>query len=302
MDWKRIGIFLAFAFGIAWAAALVIYLTGGLTASPIIIPAINLSLAGALLAVVYMGAPALAHLLTRLVTAEGWGSLYLHPKFKQGWRFWAAAWVLPGLLTIFGMAVYFLVFPQHFDPSLKPLTRMLASSPAPLPFSPWVLVILQTGMGILISPLVNGLFTFGEEFGWRAYLQPKLMPLGGRKAMLLLGVIWGVWHWPVILMGYEYGFDYWGFPWSGLALFLLFTIASGTLLGWVTLRGGSVWGAVIGHAGMNGIAALAVVMTQGSPSPLLGPLPVGLVGMLGYILWAAWILVSPGELAPEEKA
>jgi predicted membrane chloride channel (bestrophin family) len=45
IDTRRIIIFLAFAFGIAWITGLIIYLTGGLTNSPQIVPGISLALA-----------------------------------------------------------------------------------------------------------------------------------------------------------------------------------------------------------------------------------------------------------------
>ena len=44
VDTRRVGIFLGFAFGIAWATALVIFFTGGLTNSPQSMPGLNLAL------------------------------------------------------------------------------------------------------------------------------------------------------------------------------------------------------------------------------------------------------------------
>ena len=149
---------------------------------------------------------------------------------------------------------------------------------------------------MLISPIANFLATFGEEFGWRGYLLPKLMPLGGRKAMLLIGLIWGVWHWPVIFMGYEYGFKYPGYPWVGPLLFIWITFCFAVFLGWLTLRSKSIWSAVIGHAASNGIAAAAVLATTGQPNTLLGPLPVGIIGSLGFALVAFAIFFSPNGL------
>jgi hypothetical protein len=70
LDTRRIFIFLGFAFGIAWIAGLIIYLTGGLTNSPQIAPGVSLALL--LMAIVYMWAPALGNILTRLITREGW--------------------------------------------------------------------------------------------------------------------------------------------------------------------------------------------------------------------------------------
>ena len=81
IDSRRIIIFLAFAFGIAWITGLVIYLTGGLTNSPQIVPGISLALV--LLATAYMWAPALGNILTRLITREGWKECGPAPAFQK---------------------------------------------------------------------------------------------------------------------------------------------------------------------------------------------------------------------------
>ncbi len=301
LDTRRILIYLAFAFGIAWVASLAVYLTGGLRDSPIVIPQANISLALILIAGPVMWAPALAHLLTRLLTGEGWEDVCLRPRLKQGWPYYAAAWLLPGLLTIAGLVAYFLLFPRHYDPELTTLKRMLAQSGVDLEtVNIWTIVAAQTLQAMLLSPLLNGLATFGEEFGWRGYLQPKLMGLGQRRAVLLMGLIWGVWHWPVILMGHNYGLDYPGAPFLGPLAMIWFTLALGTFLGWVTLKAQSVWPAVIGHAAVNGMANLGVIFVQGEPNPLLGPLPVGLIGGIGFTLAALLILLIPGALRPPQ--
>lgn len=290
LDRKRILIFLALAFGIAWAGALVIYLTGGLEGSPF---------AYLILTVVYMGAPTFAHVLTRVITREGWGDLYLRPRLRREWPYWVVAWFAPGVLTIVGMVVFFVLFPQYYDTNLSVVKQLFETQAAmtgqPVQdINPWMFVISQTVMALLIAPLVNAFVTFGEEFGWRAYLQPKLLPLGGRAMMLAMGVIWGVWHWPVIAMGHNYGLNYPGAPWAGMLMMIWFTLMLGTLLGWLTLRAGSVWPAVIGHAAINGIASLGVLFVAGQPNPLLGPLPVGLIGSVGFAVVMLALFVRPG--------
>ena len=304
VDLKRVLIYLAFAFGIAWLWALLLALNGGLVNSPVIIPFTNYTLAFFVLAFGYMFAPALAHLLTRLVTREGWTNLYLRPKFKQGWPYWLVAWLLPAVLIVIGAAVFYLVMPQFFDPQMKLFSAQMAglAGDTPIPMPMMTLAILQFVQAVLLSPILNGLFTFGEEFGWRAYLLQKLIPLGGRKAVLISGVIWGIWHWPIIAMGHNYGLEYTGAPWTGMFLMVVFCVAAAALLSWTTLRAGSVWPAVIGHAAINGIAAIGMLFLASEPNPLLGPAPTGIIGGIACLLAAGLLFLSPKAFIPREDA
>lgn len=304
LDIRRIVVYLAFSFGIAWAVGLVIYLLGGLQNSPRIVPGTPITLAVVLLATGYMWAPALAHILTRAVTREGWKDTFLVPRLRRSWPYWVAAWVGPSILILLGAALFYALFPGYFDASLSAVRAILREAESisgrPLPLSPWAFVIIQTVQAIVIAPVINGLFTFGEEFGWRAYLQPKLMPLGGRRAFLLMGLIWGVWHWPVIAMGHNYGSEYPGAPWLGMLAMVWFTFLIGTFLGWATLRSGSVWPAVIGHGAINGIAGIGMLFARGRPSPLLGPMPAGVVASVPWVLVAFAILLSRNALKGSE--
>ena len=278
----RVAVYLAFALGIAYAAGGVIYATGGIFDSPTLIPGTPVTVALALIGSAFMFSPAAANVLTRLVTREGFGGLLLRPRIRSTWRYWLAAWLVPLVSITVGAVVYFVLFPANFDPT---------------PGTPFAAQALLT---VLIAPLLLSFLTFGEEFGWRGYLQPKLLLLmSPRQAMLLIGVVWGAWHWPLIAMGYQYGFGYPGFPWLGMAVFLWFTFIAGTLLGWLSYRGGSIWPAVLGHATINGAAGLAAAFVSGSPSALIGPLPIGLVGGLGFAAVALWILARwDGEKIP----
>lgn len=295
LDTRRIAIYLAFSFGIAWTAGLVIYLTGGLYNSPQLVRGTPITLALVLLATGYMWAPALGHLLTRALTREGWNDTFLAPRLRRSWPYWVVAWVGPSILILLGAILFYALFPGHFDPSLSAVQAMLREaegiSGRPVPLSPWAFVVIQTVQAIVIAPVINGLFTFGEEFGWRAYLQPKLMPLGGKKALLLMGLIWGVWHWPVIAMGHNYGLGYRGAPWLGMLAMVWFTLVAGTFLGWAALRAGSVWPAVIGHGAVNGMAQIGMIFAKGTPNLLLGPMPVGVIASLPWALAALWVFL-----------
>jgi len=301
IDSRRIRLFLGIAFGIAWLLALVIALTGGLINSTELVPESGITLALILVVMGYMWAPTLAHVLTRWITKEGWQNVGLYPRFKEALPFWVVAWLAPAALTILGALLYFIIFPSTFDTDFTILNDLMAATENAEEVEPWVMVMIQVGASILSAPLVNSIFTFGEEFGWRGYLLQKLLPMGTRKAMIVLGVIWGVWHWPLVAMGHNYGLDYAGAPWLGMVVTLWFTFSTGVFLSFVTLRGKSVWPAVVGHAAINGIANIGVLFVKGQPNPLLGPLPVGLVGSAVYGALAIWLMFNTKELTGSES-
>ncbi len=296
---KRLIIFLGVAFGLSWLTALIIAFNGGLTNSPQVVEGTGLTLATLLLASVYMWGPAFGHAAARLATREGWQGAMLKPHFKTGWRYYLVAWLLPLLLVVAGAGVYFLFFPGHFDGSLELLRRSAALQNVELGVSQaWQYVAVQIGMALLLAPLLNAFSTFGEEFGWRAYLLPKLQPFGAKKAALYSGLVWGVWHWPIIAMGYNYGFGYPAFPIAGMLAMALMTCALGVVFAWLALRSNSVWPAALGHAMINGLGALAYLMLKAEPVSLLGPSINGLLGVIPLALIAAYIFTRKGWLEP----
>jgi membrane protease YdiL (CAAX protease family) len=290
LDRRRIAIFYLLALAIAGSAAVYIWLNGGL-AGDLPVPAL------VILALWYMPAPALAAVLTRALTREGWQDVWLRPRLRLGWPAWLMAWFAPGLLILAGMLLYYAFFPHQFDAELTRLRELMAQGEAasgqPIPFGPEVLLLLQVVQGFLIAPVVNALPVLGEEFGWRAYLQPKLLVLGWRRAMIVMGILWGVWHWPILALGYNYGLDYPGAPWLGMVAFLWFTFTTGTIFGWLTLRGGSVWPAVIGHGALNGMAQLPMLLTLGEPNTLIGPYVIGLLAGLPMAAVGLWCWFNP---------
>lgn len=295
---RRIVLFLLFAFGFTWLLDLAIYLTGGLS---------NLKPGTTVwfLSILAMLAPAVATVLTRWITREGWEDSLLNVNLKWNWPYWLIAWLGTPVLLLLGAGLYFALFPQYLDSSFSSVSKLLAqagqAAGKPIPLSPAAFLIIQVVQATLLAPIVNSIATFGEEFGWRAYLLYKFMPFGGRKAMLIMGVIWGVWHWPFILMGYEYGFNYPGYPWLGPIIFLWFTFIVGTFLAWLTLKSKSVWPAVIAHAALNGMAPIALLLVNGHPNPLLGPAVVGLAASIPFtilafvLLWRSRVISQVGS-------
>jgi len=298
---RRIVIFLAIAIGVPWTAALVLYLTVGAT---------DLIVAASVANLIFISTPALANVATRLMTREGRQHLWLWPKFRRGWPFYLAAILLPFLAAVVGGTIFYLVFPGSFDPTLGKVREFYTAYSVAADTNPWMAFVLITLQASVNWLLVNGLLSMGEEFGWRAYLLPKLMarftgaePAGGsevnpvpaglyasaaRKASVLIGLIWGVWHWPLYLMGLRLTPD---FPMLYLLVYPVSTICMSVLLCWVTLRSGSVWPASIGHGFINGAAGIPMMPLKGPANMLLGPGPGGAIGMLGYLALALVLLI-----------
>lgn len=149
-----------------------------------------------------MWAPGIAAIVA---TKKSDGSLAaLNIKTLGPKRFYLWAWFLfPILSALTGLVtVFFRV--AEFDPELSLIRQSLAGLPQDAGINPEMIVVLQIGAAIIIAPLFNMLFAFGEELGWRGFLLPKLMPLGKWKAIILSNVIWGFWHAPVIMQGHNY--------------------------------------------------------------------------------------------------
>ena len=234
--------------------------------------------------------PALGVLLTRLITKEGFHNAMLRPNLKGHIRYYVMAWFGPVLLTVLGAVVYFLIYPETFDPSMKTMidTAMSQYEQAGITNITEdqirVQYLTQIAAGAFLAPILNAFATFGEEWGWRGYLLPKMKEKLPMLPMLLVnGVIWGLWHAPLTAIGHNYGMGYWGFPFTGILAMCGFCIVMGTLLSYISLRTGSVWPAVIAHGSINGFAAGAQLFYKGELNPFIGPIPTGIIGGLGFL-------------------
>ncbi len=282
---KRITLFIILTFTATWGLVLIMHFSGveyGSAASTVF-------LMGA------MFLPALCSLLTRVLTREGFKDMLLRPRLKGNVVRYIFAAYFPIALIILGAVLYFIFFFSELDPSCGTLTMALLSTGVPADSLQTMLIVQLAGM-IVISPFVNLLPTLGEELGWRAYLLPKLLALGERKALLVTGAVWGVWHAPMIALGHNYGLDYPGAPWLGILLMILFCMAFGVFEGYLTLKVGSVWPAALAHSAINAFSAAPIYFCFNS-SPLLGPCMTGIISMLPAIA-VALILLKKAKAAP----
>ncbi len=141
---------------------------------------------------------------------------------------------------------------------------------------------------LTVAPIINSIPAFGEEFGWRGYLLPKLLPLGKLKALLLSGIIWGFWHVPFILfLGMHYGEN----RILGSITFIVVVILLGVYIGYLRLTSGSVILASFAHGVFNAQFYGVWQLIFPHINPLLGGM-TGLTGVFVLSLVAFWILMK----------
>ena len=220
-----------------------------------------------------------------------------NPQLRRNWKSFLIAWFAPIALTAVGAALYFLVFPSHFDLSGSNLTAAVGEEALAqlegqgLTYPLYVLI--STVGGVTYAPLINTVVALGEELGWRGFLYPQLKARFGRKTGRLLGgVIWGAWHWPLIwLTGYEYGAAYFGFPVVGMLLFCFITVGWGILHDRLYEISGSIWVPALFHGAINAAATLpaAICLADTGSARLLGPAPNGLLAGLPFLIAAAMV-------------
>ncbi len=145
--------------------------------------------------------------------------------------------------------------------------------------------------GLFAGFTINGLFAFGEEYGWRGVLADELRPLGAVRANLLTGVLWGLWHAPVILLGHNYG-DEWGW---GIPMMIAWVTPFSFLLWWARERTASIVAPAIIHGAFNGVAGVFTLLVAGG-SVLVDP-PVGFGMAVAIALVAAVVWRLPAASA-----
>lgn len=285
VPWVAVAVFVVSACVLAWGAALPLWLTGG-SQSPLLGGWLQL------VGMAMMFTPALATVLVVFVLRVPRGARLrflgmwpLRPAKRVIW-FTVAALFVPPLIVAMGVfvsaalgfatldLVSFSGFQALIDAQLAALDPAMRAEAGELP--PVGLIVALQLLSIPVGGIVNSVFAFGEEVGWRGWLLPALLPLGTWPALIISGVVWGLWHSPLILLGYDFGF----IDWRGVALMVAGCVAWGAVLGWSRLRTGSVWPAVFGHGALNAAAGLGMLLAAAGSD-----MPMWIVGPLGAVVW-----------------
>lgn len=299
IDLKRILIFIVLTFAITYFVEIV------MIAPMIGSPDVNEAMTAQSLITWVMFVPALSAIVTSLLTKEGLlgGAMYFSLKLKEHLKYYGLVWFGFGVLTVAGAVLYFIIFPRQYDGNLGYAAAVLRAQMGEDIGTGQVRQIMgiQALTGFLLSPFMNIIYCFGEEWGWRGYLLPRLLRcFKVVPAVLLNGVIWGLWHIPLIVMGHNYGVGYRGFPYAGIIAMCLFCVVIGIILCYITIKTHSCVPAILGHGMINGFSTIGIYFSslENPYNVFLGPAPTGLIGGAGFIILAAVML---WKLKKEEK-
>ncbi|WP_271175522.1 CPBP family intramembrane glutamic endopeptidase [Leifsonia poae] len=281
VPWPAVAAFVVISFGLAWLAVLPLWMNGGLRnpLAGILLPVMMFTpLIAALLVVFFVQKPR-PHRIPEYLGLWPLRPVWRVVGLSLAGLFGSVLLVFAGVFLAAALGIVRLDL-VHFSGFAALIDEQLAAQGAgslPLPIG--VLVLVQLA-AIPVGAIVNGFVTVGEELGWRGWLLPSLRPLGTWPALVVTGVIWGLWHSPVILLGYNFGQP----DLLGVALMVGGCTLYGILIGWLRLRSGSVWPAVFAHGAYNAAAGAAVLLTAaGSTAPASALNPLG---------WVTWIVMA----------
>lgn len=270
-------IFLIVAFGLSWLVASPVWFTGGLRSPAFVI-----------VGVVMMTTPSLGVLAVwwtrnRTTGARAWArrtGLTLGTSKKRTFILLGVAWIGTPAVVIAALAISSALGLLSLDlRHFSLFQHELAGRKLPIPIG--TLAVIQVVAAITIAPFVNAIAAFFEEWGWRGWLLPRLTRFGVLPALLISGVIWGLWHAPLTLLGYNYPqLGAWAAP-----MFVGACVLFGILSGWLRLRTGSIWPSVLAHGSLNATAGLVLLLGDAAHPPQLQI--VGITGVVGWVLLAA---------------
>ncbi len=235
---------------------------------------------------VYMFFPLITALVLQAIDKEKFNHTGL-VNFKVRWS-WVVAWLLPVVMVFLcilingmmpGVSLEYnsdqLINQYHVPEDQQEMVReQMSSLPA------WLMALSTIFSGLLAGITVNAIAAFGEEYGWRNYLVGAMREVKFWKAALFIGIVWGIWHFPLILMGHNYPNE----PQWGVLLMVVFCVLAGVIELYFVLKSKSMIVAAIMHGTINAVSGMTIYFTLGGNDFLNG-----MTGLSGFIVMAVTI-------------
>ncbi|MBQ2188420.1 MAG: CPBP family intramembrane metalloprotease [Bacteroidales bacterium] len=238
-----------------------------------------------LCAAIYMFFPLVCALVIQIIKKEKLGSTGLL-KFKIKWS-WLVAWLLPVVIVAATIIVNSLLDGCELKFHMPPIPGMENLSPEEMAKisamqNPKVIIITTLVSGLFAGITINAIAAFGEEYGWRNYLVSLLKGRNFWVACLFIGVVWGFWHFPIILMGHNYFVH----RTAGVFMMVAMCLVMTPIELYLVLKAKSVYPAAIFHGTVNAMAGATMLFISGG-SDLIN----GVAGLSGIITMAVVTLI-----------
>ena len=262
MNTKKLIVFLLWAFLPMVIVGLVMHFSGasavGLQEEPSTIDplaAIKFS-AGAMLI------PLLAVIFTQLIFKEPvLKNLGISFKFN---RWWWIGWLLMPVIAFAVLGVTLLMPGAQWTPDSEMMQSAIVSMPEGI--GVWGIIAITTVSGLISGITINAVFAFGEEIAWRGFLMKEFKGKKFLLAALWIGIIWGLWHTPIILNGHNYPQH----PMAGVFMMVVFCLLLTPMLMYFRQKSGSVIVPAIMHGTFNAVVGISAAVVTPANDLLAG--------------------------------
>jgi len=233
-----------------------------------------------LLVFLLMWSPAAASLIARLAMREGVSDISFRLGGSRGWRAVLFAAAYPVAVGVLAYGAAWSLRLADFAPPHKDMIWTLPIWTFPVTGSDWVRFAKLLATHLTLGSLIGTVWAAGEELGWRGYLAPRLVDARVPLALPLSGLIWAVWHWPLV---FAYSDPGRGIP--SVLLFAAVFVPMGCAMARQRLETGSLWPAIVLHAVWNDVIGLVFGLCTPNEGLWLGESGV-LVAIVSFALLA----------------
>jgi len=233
-------------------------------------------------AAAYMFLPGVCTIILQIIHKEK-PFRNVNVSFRLNWWFLIAG--IAPIVCIFMALGLNLLFPDvSFSTNYEGLLSILPKEQIEIAiqqlskFPPLVFLLIQIINSLIAGYTINAIFAFGEELGWRGYLlkalnHKKLLPVS-----LIIGTVWGLWHFPLILIGHNYPQH----PVAGVGMMIIFCILLTPTMIYIVIKSKSVITAAIFHGVLNAFAGIHILFLVGGNDLINGI--TGLTGFFALLL------------------
>ena len=272
---KRVGLFIGLTYLLSWTIVIIFLALSGSWNSPYT----------SIILIAFMFIPSIIAVFLQKTVCKEPLKEPLGISFKPN-RYFLLAWLLPPAIAFATIGISLLFPGVDYAPGMEGMIERFRSILTPeqltelqkqiveSPIHPLWIALLQ---GLIAGPTVNAIAGFGEELGWRGFLQKEFNKLDFWKSSIMIGLVWGIWHAPIILQGHNYPQH----PSIGVIMMIIFTLLLSPIFSYIRIKAKSVIAAAIIHGSLNATVGLAIMPIRGGDD-----LTVGVTGLSGFIVLA----------------